>query len=79
MSSAAIYVTPSAPVFVLTQVCFNGGGMVLSGNTFGPVISGREPCTTYEPGIAIPADETLSCENPNGVEANCMITGVLTR
>ena len=76
---AAVLTTPVERPFVLTQVCFDAGGMVLSGATFGVIPGDMGTCTTYHPGIALPRGETLTCQNPNGVVANCMVTGVVTR
>lgn len=76
---AAVYTTPADRPFVLTQACFDAGGMVLSGSSFGVIPSDMGMCTTYHPGIAVPRSETLRCQNPNGVVANCMVTGVVTR
>ena len=78
-SQATVFTTPGERPFVLTQACFDAGGMVLSGSTFGIIPGEMGACTTYHPGIALPRNESLLCSNPNGVVANCMITGIVTR
>ena len=78
-AEATVLTTSGDRPFILTQVCFDAGGMVLSGATFGAIPGDMGACTTYHPGIALPRNEALICQNPNGVAANCMITGVLTR
>jgi hypothetical protein len=78
-AEATVYTTPADRPFVLTQVCFDAGGMVLSGSSFGVIPNDMGSCTTYHPGIALPRNEALICQNPNGVVANCMVTGVLAR
>ena len=77
-SDATVYSVPAGPHFVLTQVCFDGGGMVLTGSSFGAIPTDLGLCTTYQPGIAIPVGDTLSCYNPNSVPIHCLVTGVLT-
>lgn len=77
--SATIYTVPQGNHFVLTQTCFSGGGMGLSGQSFGRVVTDFATCTTYVPGVALGPGEILTCDNPNGGDAHCMITGVLTR
>jgi hypothetical protein len=78
-SQATVFTTPADRPFVLTQACFDAGGMVLSGSTFGVIPGEMGACTTYHPGISLPRNENLVCQNPNGVVGNCMITGVVTR
>ena len=78
-SQATVFTTPAERPFVLTQACFDAGGMMLSGATFGVIPAEMGACTTYHPGIALPRNENLICQNPNGVVANCMITGIVTR
>ena len=77
--TATVYTTPAGRPFVLTQVCLDAGGVVVQGATFGVIPGEMGACTTYHPGIALPRDEAISCENPNGVPVNCMVTGIVTR
>jgi hypothetical protein len=84
--SATVYTTPSAEqgFFVLTELCAQGC-VTLSGNTFGEIISGSisgSPCTTYDPGIALPPGETLTATDMSGDfcqgGGKVLITGVVS-
>jgi hypothetical protein len=73
-----IYTTPAEGSFVLTQFCATTDVLRVIGSSFGgiPVNEGIG-CTTFSPGIALPQNETISCEN-GGTFGDCMITGVLS-
>jgi hypothetical protein len=76
--SATVYTTPPTGHFILTQACLYCGGGGLVGSTFGQILTDIT-CTTYEPGIALPEGETLTCVHTAcGGEAPCMITGILS-
>jgi hypothetical protein len=78
----AVFTTPEAGFFVLTEFCSNVGmGLTFSGSTFGIIViaAGSSPCTTYVPGIALPQAETLTCSGAFPFPgAACMISGVLS-
>lgn len=81
-----VFTTPEAGFFVLTQFCSNvGSGLTFRGSTFGIIFSvpgaagPLPPCTTYEPGIALPQAETLTCSVDFAFPGMfCMISGVLS-
>ncbi len=83
-ATVTVFTTPAAPeFFILTQTCNTApgpGSVTLNGSTFGQVVvlTGDE-CTSYNPGIAFPAGEVLSCNNAGtGSTENCMITGIVS-
>jgi hypothetical protein len=82
-ASAAVFTTPAAGFFVLTQACFTRNPrVILSGNTAGVIVhssSGRRKCTVYTPGIALPHNETLTCTNTStSTDQTCTINGILS-
>ena len=79
---ATLLETPQDGRFILTQVCVEdedmAGGPALGGNTLGLIVSGQgSHCTTYDPGIAVPGGETLTCNPREFRDRTCTITGVL--
>ena len=79
---AIVFETPQDARFILTQVCVKdtdmAGGPALAGNTFGQIVSGPDSeCTTYNPGLAIPGGETLTCNPREFRDRTCTNTGVL--
>jgi hypothetical protein len=69
-----IFQVPAENAFALTTVCILRNGEV-SGSTFGLIAQGPG-CTTYTPGLALPASEEIMCSGPQS--ENCIVTGVLT-
>ncbi len=81
-SSGTVFTVPSSGFFVLTEACFTRPGqMTLSGNTFGEVphsLRNRRKCTRYRLGVALPANEVLTCTNTVAASTqSCTITGDL--
>lgn len=82
-SSVDIYVTPSGTKvrkFILTQVCVEDRKDVeFTGSSMGKIILAND-CTTFTPGLAIPAGETLTfTETAANGNMSVMITGVLSK
>jgi len=82
--SVTVYTTPASDggVFILTQVWgWDPGCVTLRGETFGVVSQpgmGAAP-SRFEPGIALPANEKLICQEACGLQGTyCAITGILS-
>lgn len=81
-SSNTVFTVPASGFFVLTEACFTSPSRVtLSGNTFGDVphsLGNRRKCTRYRLGVALPANEVLTCTNTSAAAAqSCTVTGDL--
>ncbi len=81
-SSSPVFTVPPIGFFVLTEACFTRPNRVtLSGNTFGVVphsLGNRRKCTRYRVGVALPANEVLTCTNSSATTAqSCTVTGDL--
>ena len=80
-SSGTVFTVPPTAFFVLTEACFTRPNRVtLSGNTFGAVphsLTNPRKCTRYRPGVALPANEVLTCTNTAALAQSCMVTGDL--
>ncbi len=70
---AVVFVVPVDRVFVVTMICFAGG---ISGDTIGLLRSGSKSCNSFTPGLLIPPEETLTCDN-RGADQPCLLVGVL--
>ncbi len=78
--SVNLLTTPANEFFILTQYCAEDpGGVILSGNTMGNIVPGPDECTSYDPGIAIPLNETLSLTDDGGGEQDALINGVVSK
>ena len=79
-SSATMFTTPTKGFFVLTQLCVeNKNNVTVRGATVGLLLfPGDEKCTTYNPGIAFPQNEAITCVNDGASASSCLITGVIT-
>jgi len=93
--STALLTTPASGdgVYILTQFCITGDPGAnnaefasIVGNTVGNIATNREAeseqgaCTTYNPGIALPASEILSCvEGTASAPVRCTVTGVVSK
>lgn len=85
-TAAPVYTTPASTggFFILTQYCTTNpgpGSVTLSAANLGQiVVSTNDECTTYSPGIAIPAASAITCTNEGtGSTESCMITGILSK
>ncbi len=81
-SASTVFTVPASGFFVLTEACFTRPNRVmLSGNTFGDVphsLGNRRKCTRYRLGVALPANEVLTCTNTSAAAAQaCTVTGDL--
>ncbi len=70
--------TPTKGQFIMTQFCKEDNSTQLQGSTLG-VITTDNDCTTFFPGVAIPANEILFCRNFDGQSRSCSVTGVLSK
>jgi hypothetical protein len=92
-SDAVILTAPASGAFVLTQICTAGtsgsnneDAVRVVGSTLGPIAQsyGTDSlgaCTSYTPGLAIPAGEELRCVQggASGSPVTCTVTGVLSK
>jgi len=82
--SVTVYTTPAsgAGFLILTQLWNSDPNCVtVRGETFGVIAqpSMSEQPSRFEPGIALPANEKLICQESCGLQATyCAITGVLS-
>jgi hypothetical protein len=83
-SSAMVFTTPASGFFILTQACptFGMGQARLVGNTVGDLptpVPSVSNCVEFVPGLALPANEVLTCHNLTGSGGiPCAVTGVLS-
>jgi len=76
---------PSDRVFVMTQACIAGPfGISLHSQALGKIATEGDYgswCTSYTPGIVLPAADVLSCvaEFFSSQPGTCTVTGVLSR
>jgi hypothetical protein len=75
---ANVLQTPTKGQFIMTQFCKEANSTQLQGSTVG-VITTDNDCTTFFPGVAIPANEILFCRNLDGQSRSCSVTGVLSK
>ena len=84
LGSANVHTTPASTVkgagfFILTQVCTTDRkDVVIIGDTMGEIILDGD-CQTYDPGLAIPQGETLTCTDTADADQACMITGIQSK
>ena len=86
-AAATMLTTPSAGShFILTYFCAVDTAF-LDGSTFGRIartpgsFTNQDPCRTFTPGIALPAEEDLICINQGdtGNDNFCTISGVISK
>jgi len=93
-TAANLFTTPATgnSRFILTQFCGNHGSqrtLSLGGSILGVIVQIRggvgpttdDRCVSFDPGIALSQNETISCRRIGGNDetGHCMITGVLSR
>ena len=85
--SATVMTTPASGFFIMTQWCSDFSSGTLSASGLGalprdgsgtPSGTVSERCTSYSPGIALPASSTVSYANPGVSPQTIAITGVLS-
>jgi len=64
--------TPATGYFIITQA--GAAYAKISGSTFGSI-----PAGSFEPGLAIPQNEVISCTNSSPYADTCFVTGVLSK
>jgi len=66
--------------FILTQACISDvpTAVVLRSVALGRLAL-QAGCTTFDPGFAIAAGDTLECENLVGGAQTCVVSGVLSK
>jgi hypothetical protein len=75
---ATVLQTPNKNQFIMTQFCKEDGDTNLQGSTLG-VITTTNGCTEFSPGVAIPPNEVLFCNNGDSQSRSCSVTGVLSK
>jgi hypothetical protein len=80
-STSVVFSTPSEGHFVLRTACGLRHRTNLRGSTFGFIalirVDDALTCVNFDPGVALPQNEDLVCENENANPGACHITGVL--
>jgi hypothetical protein len=84
LSSATVLVTPAKGQFLLTTVC-GSPRVLISGISFGFIALVDEfiepgwQCYNFEPGVALPPNEEVSCQASCGLEcpAQCQVSGIV--